>query len=194
MYIKGREGGRPAAARGSTASMVSMVSTPLPPSPGSSRYPRLYGGACVRLASTKSAAAVYYPSEWLKTKCVASLPFLVTSTERDPSEREATPLDRYGEGREGGREDRSGLFPPFDSSSVDSVKSQKSQAFFRYALTFEPSCVRACVCEKVYVYMYIFARDDGKGCQTADEKRRKGCRRKNSRPSVSFSEEGREGD
>lgn len=144
MYIKGREGGRPAAARGSTASMVSMVSTPLPfPPPGSSRYPRLYGGACVRLASTKSAAAVYYPSEWLKTKCVASLPFLVTSTERDPSEREATPLDRYGEGREGGREDRSGLFPPFDSSSVDSVKSQKSQAFFRYALV--RSNLRACV-------------------------------------------------
>lgn len=144
MYIKGREGGRPAAARGSTASMVSMVSTPLPfPPPGSSRYPRLYGGACVRLASTKSAAAVYYPSEWLKTKCVASLLFLVTSTERDPSEREATPLDRYGEGREGGREDRSGLFPPFDSSSVDSVKSQKSQAFFRYALV--RSNLRACV-------------------------------------------------
>lgn len=76
------------------------ASTPPPAAPRSSRYPRLYGGACVRLASPKSAAAVY--SEWLKTKCVASLPFLVTSTGRDPSEREATPLDR----------DRSGLFPP----------------------------------------------------------------------------------
>lgn len=35
------------------------ASTPPPAAPRSSRYPRLYGGACVRLASPKSAAAVY---------------------------------------------------------------------------------------------------------------------------------------
>lgn len=102
MYIKGK-GGRTAGGSEGFDRLNGFNGFDSPPLPlGSSRYPRLYGGACVRLASTKSAAAVYYPSEWLKTKCVASLLFLVTSTERDPSEREATPLDRYGEGREGG--------------------------------------------------------------------------------------------